>query len=437
LARDGGGPGEAMRSAVGVGATPPGLSWLIAAAGGEAGWGTALVMLAIAAGVLAITYRMFMEHADRPTAVLMTTVLGLSGLFMEMTYRLLTELPFMLGLVLLLWGHERRMNRRGSLALALGMMLLGVAWMATFRSVVAVVIGAYVLAEVIHVVGRQDQRRLGLALIGLAGASAVVLWSVSSAIRDDVAIFFNVLSTKSPEAWMLSLRMLATEALPETIFGQDVPPSLAWPASVLIVLSGLLLVRTRLLWGVLFGVFVLQWVVFLSGSRYVLPILPLLFFGLWRCGVGILGKWPEPWRGIGFGLGVLAVFGANVVAVVNLIGEQRNGDFYAEYHGGKFAGVVALAEVIREQTPDDAVLMVVPDIGLELAVLSDRVWIVGEAPPEAPLFLVGPPSVAFEQFWLSPKWHTVGEPLGSVVDARSGETWELRRVEPRREAGYD
>ncbi|MEM1027310.1 MAG: hypothetical protein AAGJ38_04440 [Planctomycetota bacterium] len=437
LARDGGGPGEAMRSAVGVGATPPGLSWLIAATGGEAGWGTALVMLAIAAGVLVITYRMFVEHADRPTAVLMTTVLGLSGLFMEMTYGLLTELPFMLGLVLLLWGHERRMNRRGPLGLALGMMLLGVAWMAMFRSVVAVVIGAYVLAEVIHVIGRRDQRRPGLALIGLAGASAVVLWSVSTAIRDDVVIFFNVLTIKPPEAWMLSVRMLATEALPEAIFGQDVPPSLAWPASALIVLAGLLLVRTRLLWGVLFGVFVLQWVVFLSDPRYVLPILPLAFFGLWRCGVGVLSKWPEPWRGIGFGLGVLAMFGANVVAVVNVVGEQRSGDFYADYRSSKFAGLVALAEVIREQTPHDAVLVVVPNIGLELAVLSGRVWIVGEAPPEAALFLVGPPSVAFEQSWLSPKWDAVSEPLGSVVDERSGETWELRRVEPRREAGYD
>ena len=289
----------------------------------------------------------------------------------------------------------------------------------------------------IHEIGRRDQRRLGLALIGLAGASAVVLWSVSSAIRDDVVIFFNVLTTKSLEAWMMSLRMLATEALPEAIFGQDVPPSLAWPASALIVLAGLLLVRTRLLWGVLFGVFVWQWVVFLSDPRYVLPILPLVFFGLWRCGVGVLGKWSEPWRGIGFGLGVLAVFGANVVAVVNVVGEQRSVDFYAEYRSGKFAGVVALAEVIREQTPDDAVLMVVPNVGLELAVLSDRAWIVGEAPPEAPLFLVGPPGVAFDQVGLATSWDTVSEPLGAVLDERSGETWELRRVEPGREAGYD
>lgn len=413
---------------VALGATPPGLPMAIAALGGSAAWGTSLAMLAVAAVVLWLSYQMFVEHADRPTAVLMTTLLALSGLFMEMTFGLLTELPFTAGLVLLLWGHERRMNRRGSLALALGMMLVGVVWMAMFRSVAAVVVGAYVLAEVVHVVARRDQRKLGLALIGLAGAGAIVLWAASPAIRDDAGFFRSVLLAKTPEAWWISFQVLMTEALPEAVFGQDVPPPLAWPTSIMVVLAGLMLVRARLLWGVLFGVFVVQWVVFLADPRYVLPVLPLVFYGLWRCGVGLLGKWPEPWRGLGFGLGMLALFGANVTAVVNVIGEQRSDDFYAEYRNGKYAVVVELAQVIRQETHIDAELLVVPDVGLELAALSERDLAGGGGVPLPPQFLVGSPGLAVELEWILPR-DRVGEVLGSAVDRRSGEVWTLRRVE--------
>lgn len=413
---------------VALGATPPGLPMAIAALGGSAAWGTSLAMLAVAAVVLWLSYQMFVEHADRPTAVLMTTLLALSGLFMEMTFGLLTELPFTAGLVLLLWGHERRMNRRGSLTLALGMMLVGVVWMAMFRSVAAVVVGAYVLAEVVHVVARRDQRKLGLALIGLAGAGAIVLWAASPAIRDDAGFFRSVLLAKTPEAWWISFQVLMTEALPEAVFGQDVPPPLAWPTSIMVVLAGLMLVRARLLWGVLFGVFVVQWVVFLADPRYVLPVLPLVFYGLWRCGVGLLGKWPEPWRGLGFGLGMLALFGANVTAVVNVIGEQRSDDFYAEYRNGKYAVVVGLAQVIQRETPVDAELLVVPDVGLELAALSERDLAGGGGVPLPPQFLVGSPGLAVELEWILPR-DRVGEVLGSAVDRRSGEVWTLRRVE--------
>lgn len=422
----------AETAGVALGATPPGLPMLIAALGGSAGWGTSLAMWAVAAGVLWLSYQMFVEHADRPTAVLMTALVALSGLFMEMTFGLLTELPFTAGLLLLLWGHERRMNRKGRLSLALGMMLVGVVWMAMFRSVAAVVVGAYVLAEVVHVVARRDQQKLGLALIGLASAGAIVLWAASPAIRDDAGFFRSALLAKTPEAWWISFQILMTEALPEAVFGQDVPPPLAWPTSIVVVLAGLMLVRARLLWGVLLGVFVAQWVVFLADPRYVLPILPLVFYGLWRSGVGLLGKWPEPWRGLGFGLGVLALFGANVIAVVNVIGEQRSGDFYAEYRSGKYAAVVELAEVIRQETPADAQLIVVPDVGLELAALSHRRSVNDSAELTPPFYVVGMPREAL----LATVEYEVQE-IGSAIDRRTGQTWTVQRFERTPQAEYD
>lgn len=405
---------------VALGATPPGLPMAIAALGGGAGWGTSLAMLAVAGLTLWLCFQLFVDHADRPTAVLMTMLLALSGLFMEMTHSLLTELPFMAGLLLLLWGHERRLNRKGHLGLALGMMLAGVLWMAAFRSVVAVVGGAYVLAEIIHVIGRKDQRRLGVALIGLAVAGAAALWGLVPAVREDAMFFRYALQAKTPEAWWASVQMLMTEALPEAVFGQDVPPSLAWPASVLVVVAALMLLRARLLWGVLVGVLLVQWVVFLSDARYVLPVLPLVVYGVWRCGVSLLGRWREPWRGIGFVVGGLALVGANVIAVINLVSEQRSGDFYAEYRSGKYAAVMDMAEMIRRETPEDAELAVFLDVGLELSALSGR-----------RLILQTQASAASGCYWVTKESPTDEAPplVGTVTDQRSGEVWGLRGVE--------
>lgn len=414
---------------VALGATPPGLPVMIAALGGGAGWGTSLVMLVFAGLALWLCYQMFVEHADRPTAVLMTTLLALSGLFMEMAYSLLTELPFMVGLLLLLWGHERRLKRRKELRLALGMMLAGVVLMAAFRSVVAVVGGAYVLAEIVRVIGRKDQRRLGLRLIGLACAGAVLLWFFAPAVREDAMFFRYSLQAKTAEAWWVSVQVFMTEALPEAVFGQDVPPVLAWPASVLVVLASLIVVRVRLLWGVLLGVMLVQWIVFLSDPRYVLPVLPLVFYGVWRCGVSLLGQFSEPWRGMLFVVAALALVGANVVAVINVMSEQRSENFYAEYRNGKYAAVVGLAEVIKEQTPPEAELVVLPDIGLELAVLSERGLAVGEETPDAPRYVVGT-FAEIETHLDSPGNDATASLLGSASDSRSGAVWELRRVEP-------
>lgn len=416
-----------------IGSTPPGLPWLFATVGtnpqGLPGISTALAMLVMAGLVLVLTYRLFLEHADRPTAVLMVVLVAGNRLFYEMSFNLLTELPFAVGLVLLLWGHERRLKRKSDLWLSFAMMAVGVAWMASFRSVAAVMVAGYVLAEIIRVVACKDQRRLGLAIIGVAVAAATVLWFGSSAVREDAAIFWSQLQGKSSGGWWESLRELMVQALPEAVCGQDVPWYLAWPVSLGVVAAGLLLVRVRLLWGVLFGVMLVQWLVFLSDARYVLPILPVLLYGGWRLVVGVLGRWREPWRRIGFGLVVLGVGGANVVGLVDVILEQRSGDFYAAYQRGKYLPVVQMAEVIRRQTPEDAALVVTPRFAAELAVISRRDLAgYGPAGRTRPVFLVGSSEAAIADRLISPR-PRLGPPLGRVVDQMSGEAWELRLIE--------
>lgn len=419
-----------------IGSTPPGLPWLIATVGTNGnelpGLAQALTMLLLAGLVLVLTYRLFIEHADRPTAVLMVVLLAGNRLFYEMSFNLLTELPFAVGLVLLLWGHERRLKRKDGLWLSLVMMGVGVAWMAAFRSVAAVVVAGYVLAEIIRVVARKDQRRLGLTIIGLAVAVAAAMWFASSAVRDDARIFGAVLQAKTSGGWgevFRGFRGLMLHALPEAVFGQDVPWYLAWPLSFGVLAAGLLLVRARLLWGVLFGVMLLQWLVFLSDARYMLPFLPVVLYGGWRLVVGVLGRWAEPWRRVGFGVVVLAVGGANVAGVVDVLLEQRSSDFYAAYQRGKYEPVLEMAALIQRETPEDAALVVTPRFAVELVVWSRR-DLAGydKTIRRRPVFVVGSAEAAVADEWISPKAR-LGPPLGRVVDPKHGEVWELRRVE--------
>jgi hypothetical protein len=350
----------------------PGLGWLLALAGGP-GWVAQGLMLGLAAAALWLNYRLINLHADGPTAAICTLLLAGCGLFHEMALGLLTELPFTVGLLLLLWGHERRVQRLPGVGWSLTLIAAGWLVMAMFRSVAAVVAAVYVLAEVLRGLRGDGPRWLGEAVVGGFAVIGLGLWLASAAVRDDVAIFFAALWPPDLDRYAFNASQVWNEALPEAVTGQDVPPPGSWVVSLGVVAVMVSLAKVRPLWALLGGAFVLQWVVFAADTRYVLPLLPLLIYGGWRLLVASsawLGGYPgKAW----FRIVLIGLAAANLTAVAFTTIEQRRADFYDHYQGGKYVAVREAADWLQGHTPAGTSVATARPVWAELAVLSRRV----------------------------------------------------------------
>ncbi|MEO1237866.1 MAG: hypothetical protein AAFX76_13865, partial [Planctomycetota bacterium] len=278
------------------------LSWL---AGGSAeGWLPAAIMLGFAAVVLVLTYLVFRRLAlpgGRGVATLAVVLVGSNRLFYEASFGWLTELPFTAGLMLTVWGHERwtaggrRSVPGAGVWLGVVAVVAGLGVMAAFRSVAAVVLAAYLAAQVPRFL--RAGCRVGLAWLSLAVAGGMALWFGSSAVRDDAGILWRRLTGLSAAEYGENAGRLMLEVWPEALFGLDVPPPLHVAGAAVCVVAVVGVWWWRRWWGVLVTLFALQWVVFLSEPRYVLPLVPLWVMGWWRAVTGLVARWREPWRG--------------------------------------------------------------------------------------------------------------------------------------------
>ena len=94
----------------------PGLPWLFAGTfkifGADSLLPAHLILLLCGLATLALTYRLFYLHAGRPTAVLMTVALGISRTFYRYNFELLSDVPFLMGVMAFLAGYEAVFFRR-------------------------------------------------------------------------------------------------------------------------------------------------------------------------------------------------------------------------------------------------------------------------------------------------------------------------------------
>jgi hypothetical protein len=63
-------------------------------------------------GALGLVYRLFRLQADRPTAVIVTLGVALTRLFYRYSFELLSDLPFLLGVLMFLVGYEAVLYHR-------------------------------------------------------------------------------------------------------------------------------------------------------------------------------------------------------------------------------------------------------------------------------------------------------------------------------------
>jgi hypothetical protein len=419
----------------------PGLSYLIAGIfrlfGTDSLTAAVAVMWLTSLLVLALTYCLFDLVGGRAVAVLMTCLLALNELFYSSSFRLLTDMPFLAGAMLVLVGYERLHRTTGSRVWNVILMVVGFLEMAAFRSVVLVFAVAMLVTLVIELVRR---RRHG----ALAGACVLLLATVGAARWADPNLDHPFQLTEDEQ--FLKARLLdnlpqtlselvsntvrvTTEGAAEVLFALDFG-FMAVPLSLMALACTLTLVRVRLLWFVLIATFLCQWLMVIVTQRYFLPILPLLVFAWWRGAVWVEHRLPSRWAARALALMMAFLVVPNVVRIGDLIIEQQSRPFHAYYRNGKYDNPSRLAVWMLENTEPEAMIIAPRDYCPLLLYLSRRhtVSSVTKKVKRAKfVYAAFPADDSIAESLHRRRW-TLSEPLITIAGDKPSKTWTLQRV---------
>jgi hypothetical protein len=461
----------------------PGMPWLFAWLFKLFGTDTVLpadvVMLGCAAATLALVYRLFLLHAGRPTAVLMTLTLALSRTFFRYSFELLSDMPFLMGVTAFLVGYESLFHRRYEVRdgepprdaeapraesrwydAALLLAGLGVAMVTrpTMWALLAAVVATVVLSLLTRPL-RRGWVLLGAGFVAATVTAGVLFYALDprrgdhqtdagdyervflhTLARDPAGFARNMLGRNLPEV----LHPGAAEA----VFGFDLghlgfaPPywvPMGVAPSLLTIGAGVWLLRRRLLWGMWVAMTVAMMLATLVEVRYFLQALPLLLYAWWLMLSGADAKVRERFPRGGWWLAALPMAAFLGLVAVNagratyLVIEQRSTPFIEHYRRGKYALVPALTELLRAQTPDGAwVLVPERQLGRILTYTSGRYAVepgpVTQLDPRTQTVYVLEPMDDAARQWLAALHIAVGEPVGPPVVGRRGARWQLHRA---------
>jgi len=420
-----------------------------------------VAMLMMGFVTLALTYRLFLLYAGRPTAVLMTFGLGISRLFYRYCFELLSDLPFLLGVMAFLAGYEAVFYRRGvpggegdhpraparwfDWVLLVGGLLVAVMMRPTMWALLA----AVVLATGWSFVRRADvpRRRWPQVVIVSTIVAAVVAFSLLDprhAGGHTMGQYEDALFEAKFSHFGTMLRQTSTEYLPllfesavcKAVLGCPIGFGLNAIAGAVVLVLGIGLARVRPLWGLWVGMTVAIVLIAVKPlDRYFLEVLPLLVHAWWG-GIRWLNlRLPRPWGDRVF-LGLFLLGGTtNVLRTGEFIFEQRHAQFRGYYKEGRYASADGVAKLIHDRVGRVGWVIAPAKCGRILTFLSNRNVI--EAPREAQLdprrqnvFVLEPLSDPARQ-WLAAAPARLGPQIGPTIQAaRDPDNWRLYQVDP-------
>ena len=377
----------------------PGLPYLLAgleSVFGPVAWPGILVMLLCSVATLAVSYALLRRMWPAWAATAATAGVAFNYQFVKHGHELLTDAPFLLAVVLSLWGWEALADRgAGKRSLAGAALLGGLALAAAMRPTfwpLALALGLACVAGLcvglIPALRRRefDKPDAPRPWPFYAGCLAVVV-SVGLAflLLDPRTQRFDPLAGEYEAEVAGRLRDVAglLAQTPDKFaeaFGDELPTAFfaeqMKPLSVLFalaLLSGVALTsRRRPTWSLLVAGLLATLYLASTQPRYYLMVMPILWAGWLTLSTWSAGRFfrtPKS-RSIYTGIMVGLVIALNLGHCVKLIIEQRGRPFVEHYERGIYAPLVATAEVIARETKPGEV--VVGPFAPTLTYLSDR-----------------------------------------------------------------
>ncbi|MGF1632392.1 MAG: ArnT family glycosyltransferase [Phycisphaerae bacterium] len=346
----------------------PGLALLLAGLdvlfGRHAEFVAHLLMTAVALLALWVTYKLVRLRFPWWVAAVTTTGVAFNQRFIQQSQELMTDMPFLLGVLGTFYGYERFRDATTPTQRwrAGGVLALGLVVAASMRPTFWVLAVALTLTSIVAILRRPKKMHFvvaGLMLVvavgffaldprtegfdPLSGGYEEELVRVAGNLQDRVAGNFGDVFNRH---------------LNDALFGEPMnPPGLLLGAAIL---AGLVMVTLRQpLWGITALVLIAVTLVTSTVPRYYLMVLPVMWVG-WCLLLAAVGRrLPGEWGGWLIIVGVATAWVGNVGGTAKFIIEQRTSDekFLEVYKNGDYAPLDMLIEPIRTHTtPQDIVI---------------------------------------------------------------------------------
>jgi hypothetical protein len=355
---------------------PYALAGLYAVFGRHVIFAADVFILLCAVAALALTYRLVLLAYDRPTAVVVTLGVALAHEFFRYAGEILTDMPFLAGVMALLAAHEAIfISRRGKWWDWL-ILIAGLVVVVSTRPTMIGLLAAWLAALIWCAIFRRNLIATGVVVI-VCLVAAIAFYRLDSGhfgfyqryaidqLSRDVSANSNAVIANARDLFGLTAA--------RSVFGM--PLGTRWLNAIfgsIVMLCGIALFRKRLLWGLWTTLTILMMLLLISNDRYLLQILPLLVLGWWRFIRAInlrLGSAIGNWL-----FAILLVIGMapNIIQVINVVIHQHAHPFLSDYRDGKYQPFAPMAARLPQYTTDQDVIVCPLKLSRVMTFLSGR-----------------------------------------------------------------
>lgn len=346
-----------------------------------------IVMLIIGLATVFLTYRLIARCDSRPVAVLVALIVAISDSVMQHAYEMLTDLPFLFGIMLILngledlrryWfgdspatqGESRDVQREkirlsgASLIVPAVFLVAGLAVVVSMKRTMWIFFAAMLLTTVIQcVTGRVKWRYAFIG--GGVTVAGVVLFLIFDPRRGSYdysrEFLLHLFEVYTPGELIAKIgshiAMLFEQNVVDAVFAMELAPVLNSVATLAILGLSVGVMSRRRLWGVFVLLFLLALLIHQPSARYFVAIFPFMAYGWYRGAAWLNDKLPQPWANVLCAAMLLLWIGPNTFKAVGLVIEQRGTPFIEHYGDGQYESMVELSSVLRDMAAKDDLIV--------------------------------------------------------------------------------
>lgn len=338
--------------------------------------GSVLFVVLCAVATLVVTYRLIKLHYPKWVAVTVTCGVGSNAIFLQYANELMTDVPFLLGVVLALYGWDliKRAADRRSRSIAIAVLLCGALLAGTMRPMFWVLLVSWVTFCAWELV-RSRNKFYAIALFGVVVVGGVLLMMVPRGYETEAVGWLRVGISRLPK----SVHALLNDQLPAAMFGEQLslfsigrisPTSVL--GSLLVLGSPLLFLRKHLLWALMVWCTLVVTLFLTQEPRYYMMVLPILLLGWLYVVCWIARRLPKPWSEVALVCGLALVTLNNLSKSTHFFVDQHRplSTSLKYYKNGEYLGLLEMCETIRQNVPMDKKIL--GPSGSIMSVMSGR-----------------------------------------------------------------